>query len=544
LFPLFLGSLFLTAACEYKKPPAFPFLGAGTDAVLYALSKEAASGILPLSGSQTFEYVFDKALEVPPDTSLELDYVLSPGDPAALWEGKAPRPLVTIAGVSWALPGDASFLGLEAAGGRFRYAVPVSGPVIGEIRVTVGESGFPGAVLEIRSLALTRRWYGFDPGEGEGLSATPFVFLDGGALVIDPPDQYRIRGGMELSLEGPGGVFQAGRVRYKYVAPEGLPAAPFRIPGGALSPAPYPLSFTGGPVLVELTAVAPRPFPGEPLPADPGLIPDYPLEAWRNPRYELFRWDRFPSVLIFDTADYGVQDKLFKRLAFFVEKAGFRGRLAPDAEIAALRGWNAHDYRAEDLARFFEAARIEDFPLSPEERELEGILLASGIIRLDGGFTPGEGAIISISRESPGYLRSRLLVHEGFHGLFFIDEDFRNFSRERWENLPSPAKRFILSYFDSQRYDRNDPWLMVNEFMAYCLQQPLSSAGWYFGEYLAGQMAATWRRRDLPPGDEASGSWPGIAEVFTREAAAFSAYVDRRWGLAAGRIRRITRDSP
>ena len=61
--------------------------------------------------------------------------------------------------------------------------------------------------------------------------------------------------------------------------------------------------------------------------------------------FDLYRWDLLPTTLIFDFKDYAIQDKYLKRLAFFVEKLGFKGRLASDEEIAGLHGWNAHDYR-------------------------------------------------------------------------------------------------------------------------------------------------------------------------------------------------------
>jgi hypothetical protein len=278
----------------------------------------------------------------------------------------------------------------------------------------------------------------------------------------------------------------------------------------------------------------PPPFP-EPVSADPGLVLSWPLKSWRDSRYEIFRWDRFPSLLIFDFADYAGQDRMLKRLAFFVEKKGFRGRLAPDSEIAELHAWNAHDYSAEDLARFFQAAREAQFPLLAEERELERILLNAGVIRADGGkITAGEGGIISVSRESAGYLRSLFMAHEGFHGLFFIDEDFRDFSRRRWQRLPVQAKRFIISYFGYQQYDTADEYLLVNEFMGHVLQQPVSQAGYYFGVTLPSRLETSWRKADLPP--KVEDSWPVLAEAFTREAEAFSAYVADRWDLAAGRV--------
>jgi hypothetical protein len=290
-----------------------------------------------------------------------------------------------------------------------------------------------------------------------------------------------------------------------------------------------------------LSYAAIPPFP-RPISADPGMILDWPEQSWRTAPGEVFRWSQFPSLLIFDFADYAVQDRTLKRLAFFVEKAGFRGRLAGDAEIAGLHGWNAHDYRAGDLARFFEAARAANFPLLAEERQLEQILFNEGIIRRSAsGIEAGEGGIISVARESAAYLRSTFMVHEAFHGLFFIDADFRAFSRERWDTLPPEGKRFITSYFDYQRYDITDEYLLVNEFMAHVLQQPISQAGAYFGETLASRIdASPWRRSLLPEKDGATNSWPALAAIFTKEAEAFSAYAASRWGLAAGRVRQVS----
>jgi hypothetical protein len=413
--------------------------------------------------------------------------------------------------------------------------------------------------LIIQSLAFEKPWYGFiREGEG-GIFATPFVYGDEGAeggLVIAVPPRWRIAGGAELRVirqaaapeglvleTGTPGQDRAGRQtggrRFEI-----LPGtADFRIPlglpgdragyGGAAADS---FSLRGEGVAAFYLAAAERPPFPEALPADPGLILDYPEEAWRDSRYEIFRWERFPSVLIIDTADYGVQDSLFKRLCFFTEKKGFRGRIAPDWEIAELHGWNAHDYRAEDLARFFQAA--EDFPLSPEERELEQILLDEGIIRREAGrIRGGEGAVLSISRESAVYLRSLFMTHEGFHGLFFIDEDFRDFCRRRWEGLSPRARNFIVSYFDYQGYDTGDEYLLVNEFMAHCLQQPVSRAARYFGETLASRINASPRRRGiLPEKDEAAGSWPELGRAFRIEAEAFSEYVNKRWGLSAGRV--------
>ena len=288
-------------------------------------------------------------------------------------------------------------------------------------------------------------------------------------------------------------------------------------------------------------------FALEPITMDPGRVLSYPVESWRDRRFEVFRWDRFPDILIFDTASYAVQDRLFKRLAFYVEKTGFRGRLARDSEIAHLHGWNAHDYQASDLAAFFEAARKSNFPLLAEERELEALLLATGILRRSAAneIIPGRGAVISLSRESDRIsreLRPRFMAHEGFHGIYFVDEEFRNFTRQRWAVFPEQSKRFLLSFFDFQSYDISDTELVLKEFMAHLLQQPVAQIGWFFGEHQPNRMisASPGRAAALPERVETRADgrrfWPDLVRDFTAEAEVFSRYVNQRWGLAAGRV--------
>ncbi|MDR2739347.1 MAG: hypothetical protein LBB68_05905 [Treponema sp.] len=572
---LMIGAL-LFSSCAAENAPDFPFFSespAGAGEIPRALSKKSIPGTLTLGKNQTLEYAFKAPLNLASDYSLEVEYGFCPKgaedvlvpDPALIREFGARGQLILKAGgVAWILPLDASFLGMDRQAARIRYVLPVSSLE----KISVSWVSFPKEInkarlpkiadtltLKILGLGLVKRWYGLSLEETR-FSATPFVSApdmvrpDGlllpSSLVVEPPDNWQIPGGVELvaeSLSGNTITAETGSLHFERFAANGRPGRLF-IPAGSLPAEPWPFSVKseGGIVSLRMYPAPERPFPGEPIPADPGLILDYPQEAWRNSRYEVFRWDDFPSILIFDFADYATQDRYLKRLAFYVEKAGFRGRLAEDREIVNLHGWNAHDYRSQDLSAFFEAARIANFPLLPEERELEALLIKTGILKRggDGALRTGEGAIISISRQSEDYLRFQLLTHEGFHGLFFIDEDFRNFSRLRWENLSPTAKRFILALFASFAYDTGDTGLMINELMAYCLQQPVSQAPRYFGEIQAGRLEAiSFRRSALPPKDAATESWPEIANAFRAEAAAFSAYVDRRWGLAAGRVRQV-----
>ncbi|MDR2478919.1 MAG: hypothetical protein LBD48_06365 [Treponema sp.] len=547
-------------SCGNKPRPAlFPVRGA--DAHLYAFSRQAAEGNLIFSGPEKNEYRFESPPPVPPLPSFEIEYTFSvPPSPETKKQYQA---VLESGGQSWALPLDLSFMGIDesAATAVFHYAVPAGSSFAERFSVTIlpdgmgqkksvsNNGGVP--VLVIRSIEFRDRWFGFhaEPGGSPGekhFFVTPFVFARQDGFVIDPPPVSALpeNGGLlpELNVEfeqGSAAVVSAGNTRFE--------AAPyperFHIPAGIMTPDERPLVISGGSPAAFRLSYAPLPAFPVPITADPGMALAWPQERWRISRYEVFRWDSFPSLLIFDTADYAVQDRMLKRLAFFAEKAGFRGRLASDAEIAPLHGWNAHDYRAADIARFFDAARRSKFPLSGEEKELEQILFDAGIILLtgDGGVSGGSGGIISISRESEDYLRSRFMAHEGFHGIFFIDEDFRNFSRRRWDMLPAQAKHFITSYFDFQHYDINDGYLMVNEFMAHILQQPVSQAGNYFGKTIAARIESSpWRRALLPEKDEVSNSWPDLARIFTTEAEAFSAYVNSRWGLAAGRAHLVS----
>ncbi len=216
--------------------------------------------------------------------------------------------------------------------------------------------------------------------------------------------------------------------------------------------------------------------PNVPIPADPGMILSWDRDAWRRPDFELYSWDRFPRVLIFDTATYDVQDGLFKRMAYFVEKAGFRNTIEEWSALEGKHGYNAHDYRAEDLARFFSTAAQRGIALTPEEKQLQEILVSNDIIRPGSSeFSPGEGAVISISRSSAPALRQLLLTHECAHGVFFSLPAFRDSTETVWAALSPVEKEVWLDFLSERNYDTTDHYLVVNEFQAYLFQQDRAS---------------------------------------------------------------------
>lgn len=275
--------------------------------------------------------------------------------------------------------------------------------------------------------------------------------------------------------------------------------------------------------------------PLKPIMADPGLIVPWPQEKWRRQSYELFSWELFPSVLIFDFADYAVQDAYLKRLAFFAEKKGYTGKLISDSAMSAFHGFNAHDYRAETLAAFFDKAEHENFPLNESERQLRTVLFHNGIIvRTERGIEAGHGAIISISRQSTQSIRYRLLTHECLHGIYFTEERFRETVAAVFQQTDPRARLFLRRYFElypSLQYDTDDSYLLQNEFMAYLLQQNSSQLRPYYVDRISWlrvmnkaepELRAYIRKTD--------------AEDFMQAAEQMSAFLYTRWGLKAGRI--------
>jgi hypothetical protein len=261
------------------------------------------------------------------------------------------------------------------------------------------------------------------------------------------------------SAEGKSAVFDVGPMH----APARLDFA-----RGSLGFFPTDIDFTGSLHEITISQLS----RDVPIPADPGLILTWDQSAWRRPDFEVFSWDRFPKVLIFDTASYDVQDGLFNRLAFFVEKTGHAGTIETPRALSGIHGYNAHDYKADDLARFFSAAKDKEIPLTPEEGQLLDQLVANGIVMQSGSdFAAGDGSVISISRSSSAILRDLLLTHECFHGAFFSLSSFRDATEQEWTSLSDTEKQVWSLFLASRGYNTDDHYLLVNEFQSYLLQQ-------------------------------------------------------------------------
>ena len=280
----------------------------------------------------------------------------------------------------------------------------------------------------------------------------------------------------------------------------------------------------------------PQAVGNEALGIDVAALLEYPQNIWRNSEYEVFRWNLLGNMLIFDFADYRQQAAYLKRLAFFVEKEGYRGRLVPDDELELLHGWNAHDYRAEDVARFFQAAADAGFTLNLRERRLEEVLIDNGVlIRSGSRILPGLGGFLSISRESGEYLRNLFLTHEGMHGLFFSDPGFRAYTRSLWDSFSETEKNFWKTFFSYRRYDPDDEYLVVNELQAYLLQQPLDAVDAYYKDYTLPNMIV----RQPETADVVKQLLEEYPDHFISSASFLDKYLQDKWGVGAGDLKNL-----
>lgn len=267
---------------------------------------------------------------------------------------------------------------------------------------------------------------------------------------------------------------------------------------------------------------------------DPGLLVHQ--LSLGNSEFFIARWDANPDTLLFLFKNYATQDHYLKRLAFFIEKIGYVGKLAQDSEIANLHGWNAHDYRSDDLARFFSAASAQQFPLSPEELSLRDILLKQKIIMKQGSsFLAGKGAIVSITQESPRYLQYRFLSHELSHALFFNDSRYRDLVISLYDSLSDQEKWFLIRYFRWMGYNVDSSYLMANEIQAYLMQQPIKELPRYFKETL-GKALSNAHPELTPQIDEYMQKYLG---VLGESAQQLGAYLKTSYGFEPGMLFKI-----
>ncbi|MDR2136466.1 MAG: hypothetical protein LBO76_07610, partial [Treponema sp.] len=290
--------LVVLGSCSRFSRTSVEFQTGLAGSILYAPDRRAASGVLDFSGARSVEFRPDPPLPVPALVSLELEYGTGPGLEFVLSYAAS------------GAPGEAPSFVLPEARVPIRYAVPLEGDTLDALRIglagasggasgaeSANGAGASGAALELKSLSLIGRWYGVER-DGRGLRMSPFVSAGGPERVdIDVPANFAFPGGADLEIRARGMVrWTAGSFRFERPAGGG-----FVIPSGVFPGRAHRVLVEGeGITGVRLVPAQYRPFPS-PVPLDPAMVLSYPYISWRREDYEVFRWDAFPSLLIFDT---------------------------------------------------------------------------------------------------------------------------------------------------------------------------------------------------------------------------------------------------
>lgn len=270
-------------------------------------------------------------------------------------------------------------------------------------------------------------------------------------------------------------------------------------------------------------------------PIDPVVLAAATDNAWRRSELEVYRWDGLPGFLIIDTIDYLVQQRLFHRLAFFVEKAGHVGRLQEYDAISGLRGYMAHNYYNEDVAVFLTQAEQKGMALLPEEQLLVSILMANGALRrrVD-RYEARPGGVLSISRESAAALRRLHVHHEISHAAFYLDPGYAAACRRLWAALPPELQKYYRLFLAWREYDVTNNYLLINEFQAWTLHHREDDVEDYFRKFALSQLGReppferdTYRAIVEAPGEPFRNLHSSLREALARSSPAVAQRLEK-----------------
>jgi hypothetical protein len=212
------------------------------------------------------------------------------------------------------------------------------------------------------------------------------------------------------------------------------------------------------------------------IPTQIASIPQ--IDARQGTTPTLFRLQEDSNVLVLDFPDLHDQAQMFNRVAALIEKADLpRDRVVSEGELDAhIRGaggnpdayYYGHDYRAADLARFFQLVAQQNMPLNAEETWLRDRLDQEGWLAPE-----ANGALISIpgiAGEIDATSRTTIFRHELSHAVYFTDPAYVALTQHLWNDLLTDTERdAIRAFLGKDGYDTKDEDLMANEGQAYLI---------------------------------------------------------------------------
>ena len=205
-----------------------------------------------------------------------------------------------------------------------------------------------------------------------------------------------------------------------------------------------------------------------------------------------------PNILVLDFPTLRDQAHSMNRVAALIEYSDTpRDRVLTEAELmthVAGRGdryetfYFGHNYRASEVARFYNAAAEQGVALNPVEESLRRVLLDSGFLRAEGGryaAVPPEKALVSVVQvERAGApsngvvpvdraLRETTLRHELSHGEFVTNAAYRDYCIRFWRDTMSERERTAFrDFLAGSDYDPNNAEVIINEMQAFLAHTP------------------------------------------------------------------------
>ena len=215
-----------------------------------------------------------------------------------------------------------------------------------------------------------------------------------------------------------------------------------------------------------------------------------------------------PRVLVLDFPTIREQARVFGRIIMFVERGGTsKTKVMTVPEVEKWLAQNAeklesltmgNNFRAGELARFFNTARFQGEPLTVHETSLYNWLLELQVLREELGVSivQPEFVLISFPQAStvPGCvsctvtpaLRNVVLEHELSHARFATDIVYQNYVVWFWSQAISAATRSkFIQFLRKRGYDSNLPELLANEMQAFLMHTPDAAI------FSAGQLGIT-----------------------------------------------------
>ncbi len=246
-----------------------------------------------------------------------------------------------------------------------------------------------------------------------------------------------------------------------------------------------PTLWIAGSVLL-LAALASAALVMSPASGPPPAAPPLPVAsadeagilAAPQDQLERFRLTAAPAVLVLAFPSLHEQALALDRIGAFVEKAGMpHDRVLTSTDLAtriAAAGedfdtfYYGHDYRAEDLRRFFTTAAAQHLGLDAEEQDLKTFLQQQGMLKPN-----ATGAVISLPPESlhppvDSASRATILRHEVSHGVYFTNPAYAAYTQQFWSTTLTDAERAAFrKMLGAEGYDTTNDDLIRNETQAY-----------------------------------------------------------------------------